>query len=151
MSSYLDSDDYCFLLFICNLYSDKEISVIYSDEFNFSATTISMLSMDDLKNYEYKEHNLKNYEKEDCIRDYNRIIEENAELRYMINGKVISCPIYYFDDEIINRSKIIEDITINKLVVNLIVNPIIPKVIYSDWIYKYLINELIKKDKINNL
>ncbi len=150
-SSHLDSDDYCLLLFICNLYKDKKISVIYSDEFDFSATTISMLSLEELKNYEYKEHNLKKYEKEDCISDYNRIIEENTELRYMINGKVISCSIDYFDEEIIKRAKNIENITIYKLIANLMVEPIIPKVRYSDWVYKYFIDELIKKDKINIL
>jgi hypothetical protein len=107
-----------------------------------------MLSLDDIKNYESKEHILKKYEKDDYINDYNRIIEENAELRYMINGKVISCPINYFDDEIIKRAKTIENITINKLIANLMVEPIIPKVIYSDWIYRYLIDELIKKNKI---
>lgn len=148
-SSHFDSDDYCLLLFICNLFIDKEISVIYSDEFNFSATTLSMLSIDDLKNYEYKEHYLKKYEKEDYVREYNKIIKENSELRYMINGKVISCSIDYFEEEIIKRSKNIENITFNKLVANLMIEPIIPKVIYSDWIYKYFVEELIKKDKIS--
>lgn len=147
-SSHLDSDDYCLLLFICNLLKDKNISVIFSEEFRFSATTISCCDANDILNFENKEHILKKYEIEDYCNEWKKVIDENSELRFMINGNIVSCNIDYFDNKMLDRLKELGEIPINQFVASLMVNPIIPRVIYSDWIYIYLINELEKKKLI---
>ena len=76
------------------------------------------------------------------------VIDENSELRFMINGNIVSCNIDYFDNKMLDRLKELGEIPINQFVASLMVNPIIPRVIYSDWIYIYLINELEKKKLI---
>lgn len=147
-SSIYDADDYCLLLFLCSKFKDKNISVIYSNEFNNYATTLTNLSVDDIKDYLNKEHILKDYEKEDFFNEWIEILEKNSELRYMLNGKVNSINIDYFNNEILNRLKELGEVSIYKLIGDLIVNPIIPKIYYSEWIYTYLIDNMIENKMI---
>lgn len=147
-SSIYDADDYCLLLFLCSKFKDKEISVIYSNEFNNCATTITNLSAEDINDYLNKEHLLKKYEKEDFNNDWIKVLNDNTELRYLLNGNVESVDINYFDEYILNRLDKLGKITLYNLVGDLIVDPPIPKVIFSDWIYMYLIEKLEQENKI---
>ena len=143
-SSHLDTDDYCLLLFICYLFKDKVISVLFSDDMSSDAYTINTLADSELSTLIKKEHVLTIQEKDEYAKEWIRINNENTELRYISNGKVISCNIDYFDNQIIDRLKKMRKIYIFKLVADFMVNPIIPNVIYSDWIYIYLIERLEK-------
>lgn len=149
-SSHLDSDDYCLLLLICYLFQDKEISVIFSEELNWSATTIGAVSEKEICQLEKREHILTEWQKEDYCNEWKRIVNENSELRYMINGTVISCNIDRFDNEIINRLEKMGKTYIYKLVGDLMANPIIPNIMFSDWIYIYLIERLEKNKRIKS-
>ena len=147
-SSIYDSDDYCLLLFLCNKFKDKKISVIYANEFNNYVTTITNLTTEDINDYLNKEHLLKEYEKETFSNDWIKVLNDNTELRYLNNGKVESVDINYFDEYILNRLDKLGKISIYKLVGNLIIEPPIPKVIFSDWIYIFLIEKLERENKI---
>lgn len=147
-SSIYNADDYCLLLFLCTKFKNKSISVIYSNEFNNYATTITNLTSDDLIDFSNKEHKLKNYEKEDLCNEWKNILKNNLELRYMLNGNVESVDINYFNELILDRLKELGKVIIYKLIDNLIVNPIIPKIIFSEWIYMYLIEKLENDNKI---
>lgn len=149
-SSHLDSDDYCLLLLICYLFKDKEISVIFSEEVNWASTTIGCVSEKEIMELEKREHILTNWQKEDYCNEWKKVAFDNKELRYMINGTIISCDIDAFDNKIIDRLEKTGKIYISKLVADLMVNPIIPHVIYSDWIYIYLIEKLEKRGIIKS-
>lgn len=141
-SSHLDCDDYCLLLLICYLYKDKTISVVFSEEIDWGAITLGCVSEKELSKLEKMEHILTDLQKEDYCNEWKRVVNDNKELRYMLNGTVISCDIDVFENKIIDRLKIIGKIYIFKFVADLMGNPIIPRVMYSDWIYIYLINRL---------
>ena len=141
-SSHLDSDDYCLFLLICYLFQDKEISVIFSEEFDWCATSLSAISEDEVAELENREHILTNRQKEDYCNEWEKVVNDNSELRYMLNGKVVSSSIDIFDDEIIDRLEKMGKINIFKFIGNLMAIPIIPNVIYSDWVYAYLIERL---------
>lgn len=142
-SSHLDCDDYCLLLFICNYFGDKSISVVYSEEYNWYATTCTNLTENEINELLKREHLLKKYEIDQYKEEWTKITNENTELRFMINGAVKSVNIDYFDDKIIERLKMLGEVDIYSLVANLMGNPIIPFVQYSDYIYLYLIERLI--------
>ena len=91
---------------------------------------------------------MKEYEIEDFVKDWNKVISDNKELRYMINGIVKSVNIDYFDNSIITRLKELGECSIYKLVGNLMVNPIIEKTYLSEWIYMCLIDRLEKNNMI---
>ena len=55
-SSHLDCDDYCLLLYICYLLKEKNISVIYTEELDWEATTLGCITEKELKILEQKEH-----------------------------------------------------------------------------------------------
>lgn len=150
-SSHLDCDDYCLLLFICNFFGDKNISVVYSEECNWYATTCTRMTEKEIKELLKKEHILKKYEIDQYKEEFKKIVDENTELRFMINGSVKSVDIDYFDDEIIERLRILGEINIYSLVADLMVNPIVPFVHYSDYIYLYLINRLIDSNFIEKI
>ena len=147
-SSHLDSDDYCLLLLICYLFQEKEISVIFSEEINWGATTIGAVDEKEISKLEKREHILTKWQKEDYCNEWKKIIDDNKEFRYMINGTVVSCNIDIFDNEIINRLEKTGKTYIFKLVADLMGNPIIPHVVFSDWIYIFLIERLEKNNKI---
>lgn len=149
-SSHLDCDDYCLLLLICYLFKDKEISVIFSEELDWEATTLGCVSEEEICILEKKEHILTRRQKENYGNEWENVVNDNKELRYMLNGKVISCDINNFDNEIIKRLEKNDKIYIFKFVADLMVNSIVPNVMYSDWIYIYLINRLEEKGIIKS-
>lgn len=150
-SSHLDCDDYCLLLFICNFFGDKNISVVYSEECNWYATTCTKLTEKEIEKLLKKEHILKQYEIDQYKEEWKKIVDENTELRFMVNGSVKSVDIDYFDSEIIERLRILGEINIYSLVADLMTNPIVPFVHYSDYIYLYLINRLIDSNFIKRI
>ena len=149
-TSHLDADDYCLFLLICYLFKDKKISAIFSEELDWAATTLSCISEKEIPNLEKREHILKEYQKEDHYKEWLNIVKENKELRYMINGTVISCDIDRFDNDIIERIKEHKKIIKYELVASLMVDPVIPYIVYSDTIYFYLIERLEKKGIIKS-
>ena len=147
-SSHLDCDDYCLLLYICYLLKEKNISVIYIEELDWEATTLGCITEKELKILEQKEHVLKEMEKDNFSNQWLKLINDNTELRFMINGQVISKDINYFDNDILQRLEKLGKVNIHTLVANLMGNPIIPSVRYADFIYIYLINKLINNKLI---
>ena len=143
-SSHFDSDDYCLLLLICYLFKNKEISAIFSEEYDYSAVRVSAVSEKEISELEKREHVLTEKQKEDYINEWKKIVEDNKELRYMDNGKVVSCDIDIFDNEIINRLEKTGKVYIFKLVGDIMGNSPIPDVSYPDWVYIYLIERLEK-------
>ena len=115
-SSHLDSDDYCLLLLICYLFQDKKICVIFSEEINWGSTTISAVSEKEISELERREHILTKWQKEDYFKEWKQIVNDNSDLRYMINGKVKSCDIDRFDNNIVERLEKIGKTYIFKLV-----------------------------------
>ena len=140
-SSHLDSDDYCLLLLICYLFKEKELGVFYAEEINW-ATTISGLDENDIVDLEKREHILTKWQKQVFCNEWEQIVNDNKELRYMVNGSVVSCDISRFDSEIIDRLNNKGRISIYNFIADLIGNPIVPFVRLSDWIYVYLIERL---------
>ena len=98
-----------------------------------------------------KEHILKQYEIDQYKEEWKKIVDENTELRFMVNGSVKSVDIDYFDAEIIERLRILGEINIYSLVADLMIKPIVPFVHYSDYIYLYLINRLIDSNFIKRI
>lgn len=150
-SSHLDCDDYCLLLFICNFFNDKNISVVFSEECNWYATTCTKMTENEIKDLLKKEHILKKNEIDQYKEEWAKIVDENTELRFMINGSVKSVNIDYFDNEIIERLRMMGEVNIYSLVANLMGNPIVPFVHYSDYIYLYLVNRLIDSKFIKRI
>lgn len=147
-SSHLDCDDYCLLLYICYLLKEKNISVIYTEELDWEATTLGCITEKELKILEQKEHVLKEMEKDNFSNQWLKLINDNTELRFMINGQVISKEINYFDNDILQRLEKLGKVNIHTLVADLMGNSIIPSVRYADFIYIYLINKLINNKLI---
>ena len=142
-ASHLDSDEYCLLLLICYLFPDKNISVIFAEE-NYWGGNIGSVDITEIKELEKREHILTSWQKEDYIIEWQKAVNEDCELRYMINGVVVSTDIDNFDAAIIERLKKIGKVYIFNLVADLMLNPTIPFVVYADWIYVYLIERLEK-------
>ena len=139
---------YCLLLYICYLLKEKNISVIYTEELDWEATTLGCITEKELKILEQKEHVLKEMEKDNFSNQWLKLINDNTELRFMINGQVISKDINYFDNDILQRLEKLGKVNIHTLVADLMGNPIIPSVRYADFIYIYLINKLINNKLI---
>lgn len=141
-SSHLDSDSYCLLLLICYLFQDKKISAIFSEELDGNAPSITSLSELEIHDLEKREHVLTQLQKNDYCEQWEKIVNDNKELRYMMNGVVISCDIDSFNHEIIDRLKEVKKAYIYYFITDLMIHPSIPNVMFPDMFYKYLIENL---------
>lgn len=149
-SSLFDADEFCMLLFICHHFKDKEISVVFANEGNIWSWVISNNGEEEIKMLETREHILKQYEKEDLDKEWNEIINSGKELRYMLNGSIISVDLDYFDKDIINRLKILGKVSKTKLVASLMSDFFIPRCQYADFIQEFFIDSLISKGLIKS-
>ena len=149
-SSLFDADEYCMLLFICHHFKDKEINVVFASEGNIWSWVILNNSGEEIKLLDKKEHILKQYEKEDLGKKWLEIINSDKELRYMINGSVRSVNLDYFDNDIVERLKVLGKVSKSKLVASLMGDPIIPRCHYADFIWEYFIDSLINKGLIKS-
>lgn len=150
-SSHLDCNDYCLLLFICNYFNDKNISVVFSEEYNWNVTTCTQLYEEEINELIKREHILNKNDIEQYKLEWEGIVNKNSVLRYMINGRVKSVDINYFDKGILDRLEQLGEISISGLIGDLMGNPLIPFVCYPDYIYLYQINKLIEKDLIKKI
>lgn len=144
-SSHLNTNDYCLLLLMCSCFKNVNIGAIYSEELNWNFTTLSAISVEDIPKLETKEHILQNFEKDDYVNEWNNILKDNKELRYVIHSRVKSVDINNFDSFIINRLTSMGKVYIYKFIASLMVDSFIPLVSYSDSVWLYLINNLEKK------
>ncbi len=150
-SSHLDCNDYCLLLFVCNYFSDKNITALFSEEVSWYATTCNVLDEKEINELTKKEHILNKYEIERYKKEWEKVVSENTELRFMINGSVQSVNIDYFDNKILERLRACGEVNIYSLVADLMGKSIVPSVYYSDYIYLYLINKLIDNNFIKKI
>lgn len=75
--------------------------MIFSEELNWGDTTISAISEKEISELEKREHILIKWQKEDYRNEWEKIINDNKKLRYMINGTVVSCNIDKFEKYIV--------------------------------------------------
>lgn len=145
-SSRISASDYLLFLYICYLFSDKNISVIFTDEYNEYAWGIGCMTCDEVNKLTSYEHALSQQEKDKYIDEWKKVVEENSNLRYIKDNKIISVDINYFDDIIISYLKEEKEMMIYSLVAKLMCNFVIDS--NGDFLYLYLINRLIDNGRI---
>lgn len=114
-SSHLNCEDYCLLLYMCSLFKDKQISVVFSEEVNWYCKSVSMATKGEVVELLKREHVLTKEEIDDYANKWNKIFSENAELRHIVNGEVIGTSIDYFDEEILEYLKDFGEIKLTTL------------------------------------
>lgn len=144
-TSHCDADDYLLLLFISNYLKDKidNIIVLYSDEYKrecYSPSTMASKELDELSTYE---HILSKEEINILSEEWNRVKNENSDLRILQKGEVISINYDYFNYEIISIVDKKESISVMDIIYELIV-----KYHLCDSLFKFLIKRLIDAGKM---
>lgn len=144
-SSHKCANEFLLLLYICYLFPNKKISVVFADEYNPYCWSIGCMNFREVNELSKKEHVLTMEEKENYINEWKRIAKENSPIRYIENGSIRSVPIDYFDEKILSflGNRKIKFLT---LVGELMGNEIIDN--SSSAVYSYLINRLIEQRKI---
>lgn len=146
-SSHLSCDEYCLLLYICSLFKDKEIHVIFAEELNWNCLTVGMTGPKEVEELLHREHILKKHEIDEYIEEWNKIVLENSSLRHIVNGEVIGVDINFFDKKILSYLRDLKEIRINAFIGILSANYVINDADYA--LYYYLIKRLIKDNKID--
>lgn len=149
-TSHYDVNDYCLLLLICNLFSDKNISVIFVDDLDSNLESLSCCSKSEVEKLKNMGHVLLKKEILEYSNEWKNVINNNKELRYMSDGNVLSCDIDLFDRDIIKRLDGVGKIYIYKFVADLLTNPILPHLRYPDFLYIYLTNRLENMNIVNS-
>lgn len=144
-SSHCDVDYYLFLLFICNVLKNKtnDLIVLYSDEYNKECYSPGEMTGEELEELSHVENVLS---KEDIIKlsnEWDKVKNENNDVRIIVNGEVKSVTYNYFDDEIIDLLKNKESLRIIDLSYDLV-----RKYRITSNLFIFLISRLIDLKKI---
>lgn len=145
-SSHLDANDYLLMLYICSLFPNKKISVVFTEEYNWYCYDLGMMDSKEIPELIRREHILLPYQIEDYKNEWNKIVENNAELRIIENGIIKGVSIDNFNDKIVEILDSLGEVTIYNLIGELIGQDLINNA--GDCLYKYLIERLIKMDRI---
>lgn len=146
-SSHLNCDEYCLLLYICSLFPDKTISVVFAEELNWYCKTVGMTSPKEIEELIKREHILKKNDIDDYIDKWKKIKDENTALRHIVNGEVVGVTIDYFDEVILEYLHNCGEIKLNVFIGQLMGNSVIGD--SGDSLYRYLINRLIDNNRIS--
>ena len=144
-TSHCDTDDYLLLLFISSYLKDRidNMIVLYADDYKrecYSPSTMTSKELDELSTYE---HILSKEEINILSEEWNRVKNENSDLRIIEKGKAVSINYDYFDDDIISIVDKKESTSVMDIIYELIV-----KYHLSDSLFKFLIKRLIETGKI---
>lgn len=148
-SSHKNADEYLLLLYICSLFPEKNISVVFKDEYDyhdFYCRSIRGMGVDKINELVVKEHILSSLEKETYKKIFQEIVGINSELRYIKDEKLESVPIEYFDEEILSHLKKLGEVSDTQLIYYLMAYFIVDSDEYN--LYSYLINRMIDENKI---
>lgn len=145
-SSHLNCDEYCLLLYICYLFPDKTISVVFAEELNWYCKTVGMTSPQEVEELIKREHILTRDEISDYLAKWKKIKDENSQLRHIVNGEVMGVTFDYFDKEILEYLCNCGEIRFIAFIGELTANSVIGDSVYS--LYRYLIERLINDKKI---
>lgn len=144
-SSHKSTNEFLLFLYICYLFPDKNISVVFADEYDSYCWSIGCMEFREVNKLAKKEHILSKKEKDYYLNEWKKIVNENSELRYVKDENIKSVPINYFDKTILSylENKKIEFM---ELVGKLMADSVMDN--ESSSIYTYLINRLIKQEQI---
>ena len=144
-TSHYDPDDYLLLLFICSYLKDKvdNIIVLYSDEYKDECYSPSTMTGEELEKLSTHEHILSKEDINKLLKEWNKIVEENSDLRIIKNNKVESISYDYFDDEILEFLSSKKTSTILELCYEFS-----NKYYINDALFIYLVTRLINAGKI---
>ena len=85
-SSHKNADEYLLLLYICSLFPEKNISVVFADEYDEHDSycwSIRGMGVEEVNELVEKEHILSSLEKENYKKMFQEIVNINSELRYI--------------------------------------------------------------------
>lgn len=144
-SSRTCADEFLLLIYICSLFTDKNISVVFADEFSSFSWSIGCMTPEEVNELAKKEHLLSNKEVKCYISEWKKIVKENSSLRYIENKQIKSVPIDYFDEVILSYLNN-REIRLIVLIAELMGYDVIDHTSHS--VYEYLVNRLIEQGKI---
>ena len=148
-SSHKNSNEYLTVLYICNLLEkyDAELYVVYSDEISSEAKSVGELDKEEIKNVDALERKLLKEEIIMYSKIWNRLLNDNNDIRYIsFDNTIKSCSYDYLGEKILNELKKYNGVRVGKFISNLKIDCIITEIDYSE--YPDLVERLINKDKI---
>lgn len=148
-SSHKNSNEYLTVLYICNLLEkyDAELYVVYSDEISREAKSVGELDKEEIKNVDALERKLLKEEIIMYSKIWNRLLNDNNDIRYIsFDNTIKSCSYDYLEEKILNELKKYNGVRVGKFISNLKIDCIITEIDYSE--YPYLVERLINKSEI---
>jgi hypothetical protein len=147
--SSMNSEDVCFISFAIYLinkhFSNKKIYIIDACEKNMP--TLGSFLFNEIKELINIEKRLSDETIHSMIDNWNLLVNENSDLRLLINGKLNSFSFSYLDNKIMNSLSKYDELNVYSFVgIELLPRGLCS--IYGDLIFHYRINELIKQNKI---
>ena len=138
-------DSYLMFLYVCNYFSniDANLYVLFSDEFDSDFFSPSCMNEKELEELSKLEHKLTKDEIKRYSNEWNKIINDNLDMRIVENNKVKSVTFDYYNDIILNKLNELGEVKVVGLVGRLMSD-----IHLYDTVFTYLIYRLIKEEKI---
>lgn len=145
-SSHLDDDEYLLLLYLSNFIKESNIYVIFSEEYQYTCYSISCMTSKEINELSKREHRLTKNDISYFKYQWNEILNENSDYRYLHNGNIKNVSFNYFFEDILSFLKDKGEILTSKFIAYLMAYKVINNA--SDDLYRYIINLLIDEKKI---
>lgn len=138
-------DSYLMFLYVCNYFSntDSELYVLFSEKLDEDCYSPSCMNENELEELSKLEHKLTKEEIRKYSIEWEKIINDNADMRIIENNKVKSVTFDYYNNIILNKLDKLGEVKMVSLVGRLMSD-----IHLYDTIFTYLIYRLIKKEKI---
>ena len=145
-SSHISASNYLLFLFCCHYLKDKELSVLFSDDYQEDIYSIGMLNESEVLLLKEKEHVLTSSEKDAYDKEWKSIVLNAGDIRIMQDKKVACMSFLGVENILFEILKVIGPMSITDFCLFLMSNYVIDDI--SSDIYEYLIKRMIKEHKI---
>ena len=147
-SSRINVEEYLLLLFICNLFKNKnnKVEVIFTSDY-LNVHTLGALSYEEIVNVLKNKKELSKKEIKQYSKMWDNIVKINSEVRVLEKNKIINKKYSDFDEIIINTLEKLGKCRETQLIGKLLANSITSS--FDVNVYGYLVDRLINNNEIN--
>lgn len=132
--------EYLNLLYLCYKFKGKNISVIFTDEYDEYMYSVGCSKSEEITNLLKYERKLTNYDIENYKKEWLKLVKINSEMRLFRNRKILNVDYDYLNDYIIEHRNINN---INRWIGMLMGYDMDSRLSYN--VYKFLVERLIEK------
>ena len=144
-TTHKQADSYLMFLYICNYFSkfDYDVYVLFSEQYDKDCYSPACMNEKELEDLLKSEHKISKNKIIEYAIEWEKIKQENSNMRVIENGKIKSVSFDYYNKIILDKLSKLGEVKVSTLIVNLM-----NEYHFADIVFTYLVYRLIKVNEI---